>query len=68
MADGMPLRQWAEKLMRYDGESIEYESLLDPLRVSGAFSIDDLSLALAVLTQAYGLCLMHQGRWVLIRR
>lgn len=68
VADDMPLRQWTGELMRYSGEGIECEPSLDPLRVSSTFSINDLPLALAMLVQTHGLCLVHQSRWVLIRR
>lgn len=55
VADDMPVRQWADELMRYGGEVIECDASLNSLRVSGSFPVNDLPLAVGMLAQTYGL-------------
>lgn len=68
VADDMPVRQWAEELMRYGGERIECDTSLRPLRVSGAFPINDLPLAVGMLAQTYGLRTRRDGPRINISR
>jgi len=68
VADDMPLHQWAQALMRYADQRLEYDPALSELRVSGTFPVDDLPLALAMLAQTYGLQVRQGGGRLVISR
>ncbi|MEG0632164.1 MAG: FecR family protein [Pseudomonas sp.] len=67
-ADDLPVRAWAQELMRYGREQIECDASLQGLRVSGTFPLNDLPLAVAMLAQTYGLKVHGDGRNVRIGR
>ncbi|QKH34509.1 FecR family protein [Achromobacter pestifer] len=68
VADDMPVLQWANELMRHGQDVIECEASLRPLRVSGAFPLDDLPLAVGMLAQTYGLRMRRDGSRIRIGR
>ncbi|HDS1817176.1 TPA: FecR domain-containing protein [Pseudomonas putida] len=68
VADDMPLGEWAQALMRYTHQRLEYAPALAELRVSGTFPLDDLPLALAMLAQTYTLQVRQTGKQVFISR
>ena len=68
VADDMPLGEWAQALMRYTHQRLEYAPALAELRVSGTFPVDDLPLAMAMLAQTYGLQVRQGGGRLVISR
>lgn len=68
VADDMPVRSWADELMRYGRDIIECDASLNPLRVSGSFPVNDLPLAVGMLAQTYGLRIRHEGQRLRIGR
>ena len=68
VADDMPLGEWAQALMRYTHQRLEYAPALGELRVSGTFPLDDLPLALAMLAKTYTLQVHEADRQVFISR
>ncbi|PWB31976.1 iron dicitrate transport regulator FecR [Pseudomonas sp. SDI] len=67
-ADDLPMRLWAQELMRYGRERIECDATLQSLRVSGTFPLNDVPLAVAMLAQTHALKVHSEGRNVLISR
>ncbi|WP_248918487.1 FecR domain-containing protein [Pseudomonas entomophila] len=68
LADDMPLAQWAQEMMRYTTRPLACDPGVETLRVSGTFPVDDLPLALAMLTQTYGLRVYDDNTQVAISR
>lgn len=68
LADDMPLAQWAQEMMRYTTRPLACDPGVGTLHVSGTFPVDDLPLALAMLTQTYGLQVNDDRTQVVISR
>lgn len=68
IADDMPIDRWAQELARYGRDSIEPDASVRDLRISGTFPIDDIPLALGMLTQTYRLRMGREGRRVRVSR
>ncbi|MGO3742877.1 FecR family protein [Kerstersia sp.] len=68
MADAMSLPQWVAELSRYSQDTIEFAPGLRQLKLSGAFPVHDIDLALQMLAQTYQLNLRRNGRRVYIGR
>lgn len=68
IADDMPIRLWSRELARYGRDSIEADASVQDLRISGAFPIDNIPLALGMLARTYSLRTRRDGSRVLISR
>ncbi|MDH0302332.1 MULTISPECIES: FecR family protein [unclassified Pseudomonas] len=68
VADDMPLLQWAQELMRYSDQPLICDPSVADLRVSGTFPLDDLPLAVAMLSQSHGLLTRSERAGIFISR
>lgn len=68
MADTMSLPQWVAELSRYSTDTIEFAPGLRQLKLSGAFPVRDIDLALQMLAQTYQLTVRRKGGQVYIGR
>ncbi|MCF1486574.1 FecR family protein [Pseudomonas sp. AA27] len=68
VVDDMPLLQWAQELMRYADQRLVCDPAVAELRVSGSFPVDDLPLALAMLSESHGLRVRSEAGGMFISR
>jgi len=68
VVDDMPLLRWAQELMRYGDQRLVCDPAVAELRVSGSFPIDDLPLALAMLSESHGLRVRSEAGGMFISR
>ncbi|MDH0646804.1 FecR family protein [Pseudomonas sp. GD03858] len=68
VADDMPLLQWTQEMMRYGEQALICDPSVGDLRISGTFPLDDLPLALAMLSQSHHLRTRSESAGIFISR